>query len=68
MGESEEDYLLELWRRNICPFCGKAIPEGTRVGRGRKRKGGFCSLECYALYYEEEIAERMKRLRQSRNN
>lgn len=58
MDRSEEEYLLELWERNICPFCGKLIPEGTRVGRAEKRHGGFCSLDCLARYYEREFAER----------
>lgn len=36
----ETRLLLELWDKNICPFCGKSIPEGRRVGSGRKREGG----------------------------
>jgi hypothetical protein len=36
MEKLEEEYLLELWERNICPFCGNLIPEGTRIGRGQK--------------------------------
>jgi len=48
MAESIEAYLLELWDQNICPNCGKTIPQGTRVGSGRKSEGGFCSLDCYA--------------------
>jgi hypothetical protein len=58
MERSEEEYLLELWERNICPFCGNHIPEGTRVGRGERRLGGFCSLDCLAKYYEHELADR----------
>jgi hypothetical protein len=58
MEKPEEEYLLELWERNICPFCGNFIPEGTRVGRGKKRLGGFCSLDCLARYYERELADR----------
>jgi len=60
--KSEEEYLLELWERNICPCCGKHIPEGTRVGRGQKRRGGFCSFDCYSKYYEVELIERAKHL------
>ena len=63
MDKSEETYLLELWERNICPYCGKSIPEGTRVGRGQKRLGGFCSLECLTLYYELEFIERAQHVK-----
>jgi hypothetical protein len=62
MKKSEEEYLLALWERNICPFCGKFIPEGTRVGRGEKRRGGFCSLDCYTHYYERDLADRAELL------
>jgi len=58
MEKSEEEYLLYLWERNICPFCGKRIPRGTRVGRGKKKLGGFCSLDCLARYYERELGDR----------
>lgn len=58
---SETEYLLELWEQNLCPFCGNAIPEGTRVGSGRKSEGGFCSLRCYADYYALELAERARK-------
>src|SRR5260370_1178594 len=47
MAQSEEKYLLELWDKDVCPNCGKDIPEGTRVGSGKKREGGFCTLDCY---------------------
>ena len=40
MAESVEASLLELWDRDICPNCGKTIPQGTRVGSGRKSEGG----------------------------
>ena len=60
MGESERNYLLELWDKNICPNCGKNIPEGKRVGSGKKSEGGFCSLQCYTRYYQTEIIERAK--------
>jgi hypothetical protein len=57
----EAEYLLELWEQNLCPFCGKFIPEGTRVGSGRKNEGGFCSLRCYGDYYALELAQRARR-------
>jgi hypothetical protein len=63
MAKSESAYLLELWDRKICPYCGKSIPEGTRVGMGRKAEGGFCSLDCYARYYEVDFKVRLGRLR-----
>jgi len=62
MDKSEEEYLLELWERNICPCCGNEIPLGTRVGRGDKRRGGFCSLDCVARYYEFEFTERLRHI------
>ncbi len=62
MAESIEKYLLDLWDKNICPNCGKSIPEGRRVGSGQKSKGGFCSLDCYATFYQQELAERARRV------
>ena len=62
MARSERDYLLELWDKNMCPNCGKRIPEGTRVGSGKKADGGFCSLDCYASYYKSELHERAKKV------
>ncbi len=62
MGSSEAECLLELWDKNICPFCGKVIPEGTRVGSGNKSEGGFCSLQCYTDYYKTQLIERAKRV------
>ena len=62
MATSEEVYLLELWDQNICPKCGKIIPQGTRVGSGRKSEGGFCSLDCYTIFYQLELAERARRV------
>ena len=61
MAESERNYLLELWDKNICPNSGKKIPEGTRVGSGKKSEGGFCSLGCYGEYYKTELTERHRR-------
>lgn len=60
--ESEDAYLLNLWEQNICPYCGKNIPEGARVGSGRKPEGGFCSLDCYAKYYQLELQARARHL------
>jgi hypothetical protein len=59
---AEEDSLLELWARNICPNCGRQIPAGKRIGSGQKSKGGFCSLDCYASFNEYEIIERARRI------
>ncbi len=63
MAESERSYLLELWDQNICPNCCKKIPEGKRVGSGKKSDGGFCSLDCYGEYYKAELTERHKKAR-----
>jgi hypothetical protein len=57
-----EDTLRELWDKNICPNCGQKIPSGRRVGSGQKGKGGFCSLDCYAHFYQYELAERARRI------
>jgi hypothetical protein len=47
------EHLPELWQ---------TIPQGTRVGSGRKSEGGFCSLDCYTSFYQLELAERARRL------
>jgi hypothetical protein len=57
-----EEALLEFWDQNICPNCGKTIPQGTRVGSGRKSEGGFCSLGCYTNFYQLELTERARRV------
>jgi hypothetical protein len=63
---SERDYLLELWEKNICPFCSNSIPDGKRIGSGRRSEGGFCSLDCYAKYYAAELLERASRVADAR--
>jgi len=60
--ESIEASLLELWDQNTCPNCGKTIPQGARVGSGRKSEGGFCSLDCYTSFYQLQLTERARRL------
>jgi hypothetical protein len=62
MDVPESQYLLDLWSKNICPWCGKGIPEGKRVGSGRKNEGGFCSLACYGNYYSLELQERARKV------
>ena len=61
MANSEEACLLDCWKRVVCPYCRKPFLETARVGSGEKKKGGFCSLDCYAKYYELEIRERLRR-------
>lgn len=61
MAVNEETYLLDCWGRVVCPYCRNAFPETERVGSGRKKEGGFCSLDCYTKYYELEIRERHRR-------
>jgi hypothetical protein len=62
MGTSNEDNLLVLWEQNTCPYCGREIAEGTRVGTGRKSDGGFCSLDCYTKYYQSQLVDRSERI------
>ena len=62
MRTPEETHLLELWDQNIYPNCGKTIPQGTRVGSGRKSEGGFCSLDCYTSFCQLQLTERARRL------
>jgi hypothetical protein len=64
VARTEAEYLLDLWERNVCPYCGKQIPEMSRVGSGRKSDGGFCSLDCYARYHALELAERARKIQE----
>ena len=61
---TQSDHLLDLWAKNICPYCGQTIPEDQRVGSGRKSDGGFCSFGCYADYYKLELQQRARRVAQ----
>lgn len=61
--QTETELLLELWDSAVCPYCEKSIPAGSRVGTGKKKHGGFCSLKCYAAYYRKEILDRTGLLR-----
>jgi hypothetical protein len=63
MARSEREYLLELWSKNICPYCGEPIPEGKRVGSGKRADGGFCSLGHYAAYHELSLRKKLERLK-----
>jgi hypothetical protein len=47
--------------RTSAPTAGTKIPEGTRVGSGKKSEGGFCSLGCYGEYCKANLTERHKR-------
>lgn len=67
----EERFLLECWAQNVRPQCSKQIPEGKRVGSGKKSDGGFCSLDCYGEYQKKRLMEKHKNLmdeEQRRNN
>ena len=67
----EERFLLDCWAQNVCPHCSKEIPEGKRVGSGKKSEGGFCSLDCYGEYHKKRLTEKHKHLtdeEQRRNN
>jgi Transposase IS66 family len=39
------DSTRRCWEAGICPFCRKTFPARQRVGNGRKKAGGFCSLK-----------------------
>ena len=67
LDSTEARYLLDLWDRKVCPYCGKEISPGILVGTGRQREGGFCSLNCYAAYYEYELKDRLKMLTKKQN-
>jgi len=58
MATTEVAYLLDLWNRRICPYCGTHVREGTRVVSGNAREGGFCSIRCHGAYYTFELAAR----------
>lgn len=62
MPSAETRRLLRLWDAGICPNCGKRFSPARRVGSGRKADGGFCSLDCYAVFYRLELEERARRL------
>ena len=61
MAVNEEAYLLDCWKRVVCPYWRKPFPETARVGSGQKKKGGFCGLDCDTKYYEFELRERLRR-------
>lgn len=58
----ETSYLLELWDKNICPSCGQLIPEGKRIGSGKKDEGGFCSMDCLVQFQGATLIERAKKV------
>jgi len=71
MSETDEKYLLEAWDKNICPTCGKSIPERGGTGLGRKKDGRFCSLDCLAKYHgpamQKRHEQRLKRKQREEN-
>jgi len=50
--------MRQLWAMNLCPHCGRYIPEGTRVGTGQRENGGFCSLDCFTRFHAATLLER----------
>lgn len=66
MRETERRLLLELDERQICPFCGKHVKYGDRIGTGSRSSGVFCSLDCYAHYNVLELTDRIILLRKHR--
>jgi hypothetical protein len=59
---SERMYLARAWEDGVCPRCGKKVTAKDRVGSGRRADGGFCSLQCYAEYYQAEIRSKYRRI------
>lgn len=58
--EAKGEVLLEQWDEDIWPFSEKLIREGQRLGSGREKEVGFCSLDCYAEYHNVRLAERVR--------
>jgi hypothetical protein len=54
LGAVGEQYLSELRAEQIPPVKG--------AGSGQSKKGGFCSLDGYASFYEYEIIETARRI------
>jgi hypothetical protein len=62
MAITEESFMLRCWELGICPHCAKTFTATVRVGSGDKKRGGFCSLNCYAIYYQLTLVERQARI------
>lgn len=58
VAETQSNYLEQCWAQNLCPYCRKTYEPSQRVGVGQKSKGGFCSLACYAKFYEHDLIQR----------
>lgn len=58
MASDETNYLQALRKKRICPYCGNTIKAGQNIGTGDPSKGVFCSLDCFAKFYELELAEK----------
>ena len=55
----QEDQLLKLSEKAVCPNCGNAIAAGARQVYG---SAVFCSLDCVAKYNAAELIERHRRI------
>lgn len=60
----EESFLRQCWDSGLCPCCKRSFPASQRIGSGKRAEGGFCSLNCYAEYYKDELATRLRRFAQ----
>ena len=61
MDTTETVYLKHCLERKKCPYCGRDLVDGQRVGTGRFDDGVFCSLDCFAKYSQSDFSTRPQR-------
>lgn len=65
---SDEGTIDSARERGVCPHCESRVEPGTGVGSGRRADGLFCSLKCFAEFYDDYITRQSDQARQPRNN
>lgn len=60
--------IKRSWDEGLCANCGKPIPEGARVGSGRRADGSFCSLDCYAQFHGEALLQKARKIQSATDN
>ncbi len=58
--KSAQAQSLKLMEAGICLECGQLVPDNNRIDSRRKIRRGFCGPDCYAAYYEIELAKRLR--------